>query len=372
MGMRGAGPTRGRIFGAIWSGVWLWPLLNPLRATFDGDVHPAGPALAGLVAFVALYIWLIVGAFDRDGGSASRLELSLLGLVTVIGLGLALSYTRQGNGSYLFTLLYVGVCGAAVLDMPIVAVWVLGDVVAMGTIGIAAGATFGDMAEGLWSTTLACALVYVVRQVVSYARQLQAARAELAEAAVAEERLRFGRDLHELLGHTLTLVVVKAQVVRRLVDRDPTAAAAAAVDIEEIGRQALAEVREAVTGYRQRPFAAELDGARAALSDAGIQVSIRQVGTQLPPPADVLFGWAVREGATNVIRHSGARNCEITVRRTDGESSVEIRDDGSGSAAGVPGNGLRGLRERLATAGGELTAGPNDDGGWTLRAGLAP
>jgi two-component system sensor histidine kinase DesK len=164
-------------------------------------------------------------------------------------------------------------------------------------------------------------------------------------------------------------MVVKAQAVRRLAERDPRAAAARAADIEEVGRQALTEVRRAITGYRGRGVAAELGTARTSLGDAGFTVAIRQDGTDLPPEADALFGWVIREGVTNVIKHSGGHRCEIDVRNTDGEAVVEIADDGgAGGSGGLPsgGHGLAGLAERIVAAGGTLEAGPRADGGFRL------
>nr|WP_277819980.1 histidine kinase [Actinomadura sp. RB99] len=230
---------------------------------------------------------------------------------------------------------------------------------------------------------------------------LRAAREELAKAAVEQERLRFSRDLHDLLGHTLSVMVVKAQAVRLVAERDPAVAAEQAADIEKVGRQALGEVRQAVSGYRGRGLAEELDAAVTALADAGVDPAVRRAGPPLPPEPDALLGWAVREGVTNVIRHSGARSCAITIRNDGGSATVEISDDGTGpgrnavteavgaahaatgrdggdgdrSRAETPGlslgsggHGLRGLAERMEAAGGTLRTGPAPGGGFLLTA----
>ncbi len=214
---------------------------------------------------------------------------------------------------------------------------------------------------------LAGVIVAVFFQLVAVIRQLQQTRQELALAAVDEERLRFARDLHDLLGHSLSVMVVKAQAVRKLATRDPGLAAEQAADIEAVGRQALTEVREAVTGYRGRGLSRELGAARTALADAGITAVIREDGQAIPAEADAMLGWVIREGVTNVIRHSGGRRCEIDVRHADGAATVEIRDDGSGDPAEpADGHGLRGLAERAAAAGGTLEAGPCASGGYRL------
>ncbi len=169
------------------------------------------------------------------------------------------------------------------------------------------------------------------------------------------------------------MIVVKAQVARKLANRDPAQAQQQAADIEEIGRAALGEVRQAVEGYRGRGLARELEAARSALADAGIATEVRQDGPPVPPGADALLGWVVREGVTNVIRHSGGHRCEIGVRDAGGTVTVTIRDDGPASLPpSAPltsgGHGLNGLRERLAADGGTLAAGPCPDGGFLLTA----
>jgi two-component system sensor histidine kinase DesK len=212
--------------------------------------------------------------------------------------------------------------------------------------------------------------------------ELRRTREELARSAVDAERLRFARDMHDLLGHTLSVMVVKAQVARKLASRDPAQAAQQAMDIEEIGRGALSEVRQAVAGYRGRGLARELEAARAALADAGVTVEVRQDGPPVPAGADTLLGWVVREGVTNVIRHSGGHQCQIEVHSRDGRVTVTVSDDGGGEPAltgsltgeaapgGGPsgGHGVNGLRERLAAEGGMLEAGPRPGGGFCLTA----
>ena len=359
----------GRIARALWAGVWLWPLLVPAQTLVAGLVHPIVPAAVGLVAYLVLYLYCVSAGFGNLTRPPTIRQLTALVVFTALGLGLAGAYAGQ-SAAWLILSLYVGAAGASLLQPPRAFVWVIGATLAEILLAVLHHTDVGDIWTNAFSTFMGCVLVLVVKQMIGYIHQLRDAQAELARAAVAEERLRFSRDLHELLGHTLTLIVVKAQVVRRLAEQEPAAAAAAAVDIEQIGRQALTEVREAVTGYRERAFATELDGARAAMTDAGIEVSVDTVGTPLPPVADAVFGWAIREGATNVIRHSGARRCAIVVRRDGEAATLEIRDDGRGGQPGGTGNGLRGLRERLAAAGGTLSAAPHPGGGFALVATL--
>jgi two-component system sensor histidine kinase DesK len=193
--------------------------------------------------------------------------------------------------------------------------------------------------------------------------ELRRTRAELARVAVAEERERFSRDLHDLLGHTLSVMVVKAQAVRRLAAQDPDAAAEHAADIERIGRQALVDVRQAVDAMRAPTLAEELDGARRALDAAGIVTTVEE-SVAPPSDADEVLAWVVREGATNVLRHSGASACRIALTDVDGRIALTIADDGVGgpSAPAYRTGGLEGLRDRVVSAGGALDVGPSDDG----------
>ena len=196
-------------------------------------------------------------------------------------------------------------------------------------------------------------------------QQLQEARSEVAKLAATDERLRIARDLHDLLGHSLSLIVLKSEVAKRIAPHDFDKTMQEVKDIESVARQALADVREAVSGYRQRNLTEELDNARAVLAAAGMNPIVRTSGTPLPDVIDGLFGWAVREGVTNVVRHSRATQVEIGVSRTRKGALLEITDNGAGPA-GPPGNGISGLTERIAAAGGTVQAGRGPDGGFQL------
>ena len=179
--------------------------------------------------------------------------------------------------------------------------------------------------------------------------------------AVAEERLRFARDLHDVMGRNLSAIAVKSQLAGELVRRGRPDAADEVADISRIAEESLREVRDVVRGYRSTDLAGELAGARSVLRAAGIACTVRgeEAGTALPAAAQVALGWVVREAVTNVLRHGSAGTCTITLT---GGDPVELRveNDGVGRAAGW-GNGLRGLAERLAAASGQLSAGPLGD-----------
>jgi two-component system, NarL family, sensor histidine kinase DesK len=355
-----------QIAGIVWAGVWMFPLLSPLAAMFRGQVHPLWPAAVGFVGFVILYLLVVLNAFS-DEPRPQRSAFGLLAVMAGLGTALAAGYAGQPD-SWLGLMLYVTVAGTATLRKPRhVACWLIVWSAVTVAIGLAYRIDGGTIGAEVFSTFMAGILVYTVRQMVGLIRQLRQTQQALAETAVTQERLRFSRDLHDLLGHTLSLMVVKAELARRLGPSDPRAAAREAGDIEAIGRKALAEVREAVTGYRERVLAEELDGARAALTDAGIDVTVREIGSPLPATVNDVFGWTLREAVTNVIRHSGATRCEIDVRREGDTATLEIVDNGVTPPA-APGNGLRGLGERLDALGGTFTAAPAPGGGFRVLA----
>jgi two-component system sensor histidine kinase DesK len=198
-----------------------------------------------------------------------------------------------------------------------------------------------------------------VRQTV----RLRAANQEIARLAVDEERARFARDLHDSLGHSLTVVAVKSELAGKLVPRDPAAAQAEIADVERLARDALADLRAAVAGFRAVTLEGELVAARAALAAGGITLDVPAPATVVRPELRPLFAWAVREGVTNVLRHAAASACTITLTR----SGVRVQDDGTGVGGAEPGSGLRGLAERAATLGAHVEAGPVPDGGYELR-----
>jgi two-component system sensor histidine kinase DesK len=202
-----------------------------------------------------------------------------------------------------------------------------------------------------------------VGQLVRTTVELREARATVAQLAANEERLRLARDLHDLLGHSLSLITLKSELAGRMLPGRPDQAAQQVADIEQVSRQALVDVREAVTGYRRPRLAAELAGARVALSAAGVTAVLPTEPdlADVPEENESALAWALREAVTNVVRHSGARRCAVEVVRRqtlDGPMlELSVEDDGSGGSGNAPGNGLTGLTERLAKAGGTLEAG---------------
>jgi two-component system sensor histidine kinase DesK len=180
---------------------------------------------------------------------------------------------------------------------------------------------------------------------------LQLAHDEVKRIAEVAERERIARDLHDVLGHTLSLIVLKSELAAKLADHDVARAAAEIRDVERIARESLGELREAVRGYRSAGLAAELDRARSVLETAGVTVDAHAEVVRLPPTHEGVLALAIREAVTNVVRHAGAHTVHIALSQDAYNCRFEIADDGRGGPA-VEGNGLAGMRERIEALGG--------------------
>lgn len=322
----------------------------------------------GLLLFNSLYIYVTFRAFRKETREAAStwVALVLMGLLTT---GLAVEY----GGSWLMFFPLLGLATGATLRGPWLGRAGVGLALFAGTVSAFRDASHAvNIAYGTFLSSMVTAAILGLSEAV---RELRAAREELARRAVEEERLRFSRDLHDLLGHTLSVIVVKSEAARRLAPRDLDAALSQINDVEAVGRQALTEIREAVTGYREGSLATELARARSALSAASVEPVVHQSGTPLTPGTEALLGWVVREAVTNVVRHSDASRCEISVDSGLDRVRLKVTDNGTGTTVtgprdGIGGTGLKGLTERLSTAGGSLQAGPSPRGGFTVTAEL--
>jgi two-component system, NarL family, sensor histidine kinase DesK len=222
-----------------------------------------------------------------------------------------------------------------------------------------------------WGSTVffgAITALAALHQATLWAKNLElaASREEAHRLAVAAERERISRDVHDLLGHTLTLVAVKADLAGRLLDRDPARARAEVEEIRLAARGGLADLRAAITGLRATSLEAELAGARHALATADVALDSQLTAGALPPEVELALAFVLREATTNVVRHAGASRCRVRVERSGAQAVLEVRDDGRGGAGVREGHGLRGVRERLAPLAGTLSL--SDDGGTVLTA----
>ncbi|MEV4739763.1 histidine kinase [Streptomyces sp. NPDC049555] len=346
---------------------WLFMISGDVQDLVRGELPLPWLGGAGVVLFTGFYIGTVVHGLDRKRLGTPLPRLLLLGLVLTT---YALTIGYGGDWLLCFPVLSLA-SGIVLRGERMLGFAVLGFAGSAGVIAGFHGSVENSVAAG-YGTVLSGLVTAAVLRLFETVAELRATREELARTAVERERLRFSRDLHDLLGHTMSVIVVKAEAVRRLGPRDLDAAMGQAADIEAVGRQALTEIREAVTGYREGSLTTELDRARSLLDASGITTAINQSGPPLPPQTAALLGWVVREGVTNVVRHSGAGHCTIEVRGETDRVHLEIGDDGCGvgSGSGTPGTGLKGLTERLAAAGGFLNAGPDGRRGFRLVAEL--
>jgi two-component system sensor histidine kinase DesK len=362
------GPSPGRWRWTVWGSIWLVFLAGAFQQAYAAaEVWERVVGILGLAMFCLAYALVpqrllrLPGRDPRRWGFPLFLLLLATALLPVTG--------QDGLTAYVFVAVvmilcwpprqaFLGIAGLLVFA-PIL------EVVAFhrrSPFGI--DLTIATASLAVWG------LVSVLRR----NRELADAREELARLAVSKERLRFARDLHDIIGHSLTAISVKAELAGRLIGRDDGRAGAEIVDVQRVARDALRDVRATVRGYRDVSLAGELASARSVLAAAGISAEIPTAVDGVPDGNRELFGWVVREGVTNVVRHSGATRVRIAVT----SSTVEVTDDGAAplrrAAGGDPvddhdnGSGLAGLRERLRAVGGTLTVGPGDDGGWRLRA----
>ena len=185
-------------------------------------------------------------------------------------------------------------------------------------------------------------------------RKLRKANEEIENLAKVAERERIARDLHDVLGHTLSVITLKSELAGKLIDRDPHRAGQEIREVEQISRQALSDVRDAIRGYRSKGLVAELAQAKSTLETAGLSVHVdAATSVQLPPMQESVLSLAVREAVTNVVRHAKAQTCRLRIEQQNGACRLEVADDGQGFTS-MEGNGLRGMRERVEMLGGTL------------------
>jgi two-component system sensor histidine kinase DesK len=213
--------------------------------------------------------------------------------------------------------------------------------------------------------SLAGAASVAVSQLHRANAALRAAEARIRQLAVETERARLARDLHDLLGHSLSLIQVKLQVLGQVLDR-PERAARELAEVGDLTRRALQETRQAVSGYRQPTLAAEIAGAQIACAAAGIELDVTDVTGPIPTPVESTLAWSLREAVTNVVRHSAATGCRIYLRQDGGSARLDVHDNGCGAPSAHTESGLRTLRERVAAAGGTITAENRPGAGFAL------
>jgi len=332
-----------------------WLFLYPVLAGVS-FVHVILPTLISVPIFVYLHLC----TYYYSGPAEIRLRYItgtfLLGFIVVYFNLAALGYLIFGY----FTLAFVvptrvaakvifGVAALYVLEL----IWLDHD---LGTI----------LSCSLPAVLLGISAIYTAHTSQQQAK-IRRSTVEITRLAQLAERERIGRDLHDLLGHTLSVVALKSELARKLIDRDLDAARNEIGEVERVARDALSQVRNAVAGIRNTALSAELVAATALLEAQGVKVKCETENVKLPHDRETALALSLREATTNIRRHSGASGVTIRVKKEPTEVVVEVVDDGRGGRI-VPGNGLNGMRERLCSVGGTLSLTPSKEGGTLLRA----
>ena len=319
----------------------------------DGSILAKIATTVLLIAFGAWYVWMPPLVL---GQSISR-RYQVLSVLLVLSVALILIGGPSMSGVWV----YLGVAAGLILP------WRHALVVGLALGGAMVALTWHAPGGPQWE--LAVTVVALTLWMGGFAgnirltAELRQTRDELANAAVTAERARIARDLHDILGHSLTAIAVKAGLARRLVDRDPEAATREIADVERLAREALTDVRATAAGIRGTSLAVELAAAASVLRAAGIRPVLPQAVDDVTPAGREVFGFVVREAVTNVIRHSGATTCTITLE----PSRIEIADDGRGPEDQPgSGRGVIGLAERVQASGGHLWAGPGPNNGFVV------
>lgn len=338
------------------------------------EVFPSVKKEPGWVA----YIWLVYLVFFLWGPIADHARvrewiITGLGLVAFLALYFAFFSTRKPwnrlciAGIVLLGVLYAPINGGAaaffiyaasfspfMVQTEVAAALIIAGVVAIAgleswllhiTNGFVFPATF-------LSTFIGAANIYFAQRSRNM-EKLRMAHEEIEHLAKVAERERIARDLHDVLGHTLSLITLKSELAGKLIDRDLAQAKAEIRDVEQTARQALADVRQAIGGYRSKGLDAEIRQAKTTLETAGLQVDLESSRIELPATQESVLALSLREAVTNVVRHAHATHCRLRLERVNGNCHLEVHDDGRGGDQ-IEGNGLRGMRERVEALGGQL------------------
>ncbi|GAA1639213.1 sensor histidine kinase [Actinoplanes couchii] len=365
--------------GWIFGGIWLFSLTETVRALLD---HPAGPwrdvGLVAVTLFVIVYLVLtgMLRDIRHSRTAPRRLWLSTLPTASAgrepapwsaaalrIGLGLMLGFALlllPAAGSHALPCA-VYIAALAMVGLP---QWEGVPVVAILAVAVESAVRLVPGWQGgdgyALAVVLAGAATWGLRTAVDRQTRLRYAQQDVA---VADERNRIAADLHDILGHSLTVVAVKAELAQRLLDVDLDRARTELRDLESLARDALADVRATALGVRGVSLPGEIAAARAALAAADVEADLPGTADEVPTRNRELFAWTIREAVTNIVRHSGARHATVHLTPT----VVEILDDG---ATAIPpaadpgvvlGQGLSGLRRRADEVGARLTVGPRQD-----------
>jgi two-component system sensor histidine kinase DesK len=335
------------LFNLAW--VFFWPVIA--RQSF---LHVIVPTLISVPVFVYLHLC----TYFTGGGAARRRQY----IAAIVALGYLVSYFNLAALGYL---IFTFFSAAFSTTMRGSFLWI-GGTIAGYLIEIA---LLGNNVETLASVALPAVLLGISAVYTAYTTLQQAklrrSNEEITRLATLAERERIGRDLHDLLGHTLSVVALKSELARKLIDRDLDAARTEIGEVERVARDALSQVRHAVSGIRSTAIAAELQAAISLLEAQGVKVKCETERVKLPHDRETALALSLREATTNIRRHAAASGVTIKLREDAGNVVMEVVDNGHGGRI-VPGNGLNGMRERLCNVGGTLSLESVNGGGTRL------
>ena len=332
------------------------PMLDPQAGPLDW---------LAVATMIAIFLPLYIAGYRASG---NRQMLLIVGAMAALGVAGSLV-----NGGASVFVIYAAAL-AAYVEPARLAVRTIAALVALFAVMFAISPVPFTWRIAVLAPALIFTIVTGAANVVDAERErvqgrLRRADEEIERLAALAERERIARDLHDLLGHTLSIIVVKAELAARLAEGEPTRAAVEMRDVERIGREALAEVRAAVVGYRAEGLRGELDGARRALDAAGVEVEVEGDLPVLSIAHESALALALRESVTNIVRHAGARHATIRIAMEESAVVLEVTDDGRGGS-GPEGTGLTGMRERIAALGGSVQR--DGSSGMRVRVSLPP
>jgi two-component system sensor histidine kinase DesK len=349
---------------------WVLFFIPPAVAILASGLEPAQEAEAfGVAAYCGVWTWIWLRAVGRSHVAEA---VGLVAITVLLTLFTLLQPTSPGT-FLVFAFIVAGTC------FPLRrALWIMGALALLQVVlAVIRLEDLASASNSLINSILVGGVGVGARLLWQSYRELLAAREEIARLAVSEERLRFARDLHDLLGQSLAVLVLKSELVNKQLPLDTDEATHQELrDIARVARKSLNDVREAAAGYRRPSLTMEVGNARNALRAAGIELVVEDTLGRVAAEQDSVLAWCLREGVTNVLKHSGAQTVVLRLARTDGAAILELVDDGRGSATfDAGGVGLIGLRERVELAGGRFDVATEPEAGVRLRvtlpAGLA-
>ena len=362
-----------RIAGVVFTGVWLLYLIGPVADLFSHHYSPPyiAAGLAIIVVFCVTYLILVPNW-------AQPYRYTLAGLALLALLATAACVIYGGTGAVALWIFMGSASGLLVADRRWAARAVVGCIACYVIFSATGHVSSTDFLSNLLPVMFIGFAMIGLRRQFQLTAELSRAREEVAQLAASEERLRLARDMHDLTGQSLSMITLKSELAARLLGRLPDSAERNRVrdEIEQVAgvsRQTLRDIREAISGYRRPTLAVEIITARAALASAGIDAAddadLTVLSGTFDPDAEGALAWCLREAVTNVVRHSGAKNCYISLTRRAGSMILTVRDDGKGHVlqAGLgAGTGLHGMSERLTAVGGTLELRPDLNPGFCL------